>query len=172
MVKRRCGFMADAHDESLEPDEGVLAEDGSRQVLSRMDERTARSLSHLPAILLGGQSCRNQPISSTSSRSMWAPSISSFIAGWAIVRTRRTSPPRSSSRHPVTWIPRAQRDAFEAGSSPWHARRLPITGGGIIAWENVADSHYANDSGSPASMNSYNKAAESQYDVACYRSTH
>ena len=37
---------------------------------------------------------------------------------------------------------------------------------------NVADSHYANDSGSPASMNSNNTAAESQYDVACYRSAH
>jgi hypothetical protein len=37
---------------------------------------------------------------------------------------------------------------------------------------NVADSHYANDSGSPASMHSNNTAAESQYDVACYRSNH
>jgi hypothetical protein len=37
---------------------------------------------------------------------------------------------------------------------------------------NVADSHYANDTGSPASMHSNNTAAESQYDVACYRSAH
>ena len=36
----------------------------------------------------------------------------------------------------------------------------------------VADSHYANDSGSPASMHSGNTAAESQYDVACFRSAH
>jgi hypothetical protein len=37
---------------------------------------------------------------------------------------------------------------------------------------NVADSHYANDSGSPASMDSNNTAAESQYDVACYGGAH
>jgi hypothetical protein len=37
---------------------------------------------------------------------------------------------------------------------------------------NVADSHYANDSGSPNSMHSNNTAAESQYDVACFRSAH
>ena len=37
---------------------------------------------------------------------------------------------------------------------------------------NVADNKYANDSGSPASMNSGNTAAEAQYDVACYRSAH
>lgn len=37
---------------------------------------------------------------------------------------------------------------------------------------NIAASVYANDSGTPASMNSGNTAAESQYDIACIVSAH
>ncbi len=36
----------------------------------------------------------------------------------------------------------------------------------------IAASVYANDSGTPASMNSGNTAAESQYDIACFASAH
>lgn len=37
---------------------------------------------------------------------------------------------------------------------------------------NVAENRYANDSGTTNSMHSGNTAAESQYDVACFRSNH
>lgn len=83
----------------------------------------------------GGQRCPAHPISSTSSRSMWTPSTTSSIVGWAIVRTRRISRLRSSSRPRGNSIHSVPSRVSGAGCSPWRARPWPIIGDGTTALE-------------------------------------